>query len=497
MDKLRSLKECATDVYDRHPKACIGAAGATTAALVAAYAWRRAANYVPQTGPYSPDTLPADAYDAAVVGAGPSGSVCGYFLAKGGGKVAVLDKETFPRDKYCGDAVCTPAIRILEEMGVLKELVDNNEAHFADAGGFVSPNGTSYIGVSKQKLGEAAACAVKRIHLDHRVAKNAQRNGADLKEGFEVIDAAFDKANGLWTVTSATGAKVRARMLVIADGATSKLATKMGYCKAPPKGVCSRAFVEGGTHNTNFDGVCFYPKWSLPGYAAIFRHPNDELNYCYYLIPCGEEGMCGDVKESDLARLHNDAIKNDPFISQALGPNAKLERMRAASLRCGSQGVPCTIDDHLLIVGDAAGHIDPLTGEGIHTAMMGGKAAAQTILDMRRTGDFSKQSCKSFERRWQRLFGHDFALSQRMAEVVWKYPIILDAVASEMQRKGDSMMAKWAEIMTCMQPKTYFLRPDIATQLGIAVVREFFAQKVFGKPDRYALKTSASTKKTA
>ncbi len=85
--------------------------------------------------------------------------------------------------------------------------------------------------------------------------------------------------------------------MVIADGATSKLATKLGYCTAPPKGVCSRAFVKGGTHNTNFDGVCFYPKWSLPGYAAIFRHPKDELNYCYYLIPCGKEGYCGDVTE--------------------------------------------------------------------------------------------------------------------------------------------------------------------------------------------------------
>ncbi len=99
-------------------------------------------------------------------------------------------------------------------------------------------------------------------------------------------------------------------------------------------------------------------------------------------------------------RLHNDAIKNDPFISQALGPNAKLERMRAASLRVGGQGLTTTVDDHLLIIGDAAGHIDPLTGEGIHTAMMGGKAAAQTILDMRRTGDFSKQSCKQYERRY-------------------------------------------------------------------------------------------------
>ena len=106
--------------------------------------------------------------------------------------------------------------------------------------------------------------------------------------------------------------------------------------------------------------MCFYQPESLPGYSAIFRHPKDELNYCYYLIPCGKEGHCGDVTEADLPRLHNDAIKNDPYISRALGPNAKIERMRAAPLRLGSQGVPKSYDDHLLIIGDAAGHIDPL-----------------------------------------------------------------------------------------------------------------------------------------
>lgn len=50
------------------------------------------------------------------------------------------------------------------------------------------------------------------------------------------------------------GQKVQSRVLIIADGATSKLATHMGYCTEPPKGVCSRAYVEGGTHNTEFDG---------------------------------------------------------------------------------------------------------------------------------------------------------------------------------------------------------------------------------------------------
>ena len=76
------------------------------------------------------------------------------------------------------------------------------------------------------------------------------------------------------------------------------------------------------------------------------------------------------MQESDLKRLHEDAIKKDPFISQALGPKAKVERMKAAALRLGGQGLSTTFDEHLLIIGDAAGHIDPFTGEGIHTAMM-------------------------------------------------------------------------------------------------------------------------------
>ena len=78
--------------------------------------------------------------------AGPSGAVAAWYLAKGGARVALLDKEHFPRDKICGDAVCTPAINILEEMGVIKELVEHDEAKFADNGGFISPSGLAYIG---------------------------------------------------------------------------------------------------------------------------------------------------------------------------------------------------------------------------------------------------------------------------------------------------------------------------------------------------------------
>ena len=97
-------------------------------------------------GPWPQSSLPNGAFDAVIVGSGPSGSTTAFYLAKAGAKVALLDKEKFPRDKFCGDAVCTPAIRILEDMGVMQELKDSNEVKFADNGGFVSPSGLSYIG---------------------------------------------------------------------------------------------------------------------------------------------------------------------------------------------------------------------------------------------------------------------------------------------------------------------------------------------------------------
>lgn len=112
------------------------------------------------------------------------------------------------------------------------------------------------------------------------------------------------------------------------------------------------------------------------------------------------------MKESDLARLHNDALTKDPFIHRAIGDNATIERMRAAPLRLGGQGIKAINDDHLLIIGDAAGHIDPLTGEGIHTAIMGGKAAAQTLLEMRQNGDYSATStkvCRSSRALWRSM----------------------------------------------------------------------------------------------
>lgn len=496
MEQFRNMRLPSVDELKEN-KVLVGAA-AVTAAVGGSLLLKRAMRQTkPRSGPYKPGTLPEGCFDAIIVGAGPSGAVCAYYMATAGSRVALLDKEHFPRDKICGDAVCTPAIHILEEMGVIEELKKYDEVKFADNGGFVSPSGLSYIGKSQQTLGTAAACAVRRIDLDARVAAAAKRAGASLMEGFEVgKDVTFNKQQGLWSVKSADGRTVRGRMLVCADGSTSRLATQLGYCTAPPEGVSSRAYIAGGSHNANFDGLVFYPRWSLPGYAAIFKHSKDELGFCYYLIPCGKgqaKGQCGNVTAEDLKRLHENAIKHDPFIARAMGPNPKCERMRAGSLRVGGQGLNTTYDDHVIIIGDAAGFIDPMTGEGIHTAMMSGKAAAEVLLACGKAGDYSKRSTRLYHQRWMELFGHDFKLSQKGAELIWRYPILLDACCNEVIRKGDTMMVKWAEVMTNMRPKTYFLRPDVAIPLGFALIRELWQQKVKGRKDMYVMPPEAVT----
>lgn len=118
-------------------------------------------------------------------------------LGKAGKRTLLLEKKKFPRDKHCGDAVCKTGIELLHEMGIFQQLIDENKARVvsaaslvhscsivaedvfllkADSGGMVSPSGFSFIGQSKELLGQIpAAIACKRILLDEAIAKAAAR----------------------------------------------------------------------------------------------------------------------------------------------------------------------------------------------------------------------------------------------------------------------------------------------------------------------------------
>ncbi|KAL5489663.1 hypothetical protein EMCRGX_G018781 [Ephydatia muelleri] len=405
-------------------------------------------------------------YDVLCVGAGPSGSCLGYYLAKQGWKIALLEKKQFPRDKICGDAVCKTGIEILMEMGLYDTLVKEKKAHVSDAGGLVSPGGLSYIGQSHKVLGKVpGALACKRIVLDETLVRAAQKSGAELIENTPVKDAHFDKTTGLWTVTiEDSDVTYQGRVLICADGSTSKLATQLGLVSGPPQATCSRSYIGAGTHSFKADGVMFYPKGILPGYGVLFRHANDELGYCCYLVPGNPK-----VTNDTLTYWHEHLLKDDPVISRAIGKSKNIERMKAGSLRVG--GEKNSYDDHLLVIGDAAGMIDPMTGEGIHHAMESGKIAAEFLNEAFEVGNFDKEVMKEYQNRWMYKFGSDYKWSMFFVQMTYRYPILLDAATAAMQRKGNEYLARWADIMTGRIPKFNLLRPEFAIVMGYEVVK--------------------------
>lgn len=445
-------------------------AGVSVAGAALSYSLREKHTPLDQYEPFEEKV-----HDVGIVGAGPSGSSLAWYLRTGNRDLSVLlfEKKKFPRDKHCGDAVATMAQKHLIRMGVLQEIMDEGLGHMSQSGGFVSPNGNSFVGNSAKELdlGDGAVVvAIKRIVLDERIAKAAAREGALLTEDTTVDNAVFLKEKGVWRVectdtSQGEGKPVvyYVRCLVCADGAPSRLGRQLGLVKTEPQGTCSRAYVK-DNKDFKFDGVVFYPRQLLPGYCAIFREAKGELNFCTYIIPGGP------TKNDDLPAMHDDIMKNDPFVSKSLGPNPNIERMKSGSLRFG--GIDKSYSDHLMIIGDAAGFIDPLTGEGIQYAMESGEMASKVLLEAFKQKDLSAPVMKKYHKLWKSEWGWEFYMSMKMSLFLYRFPIVLDAAAKMIAKRGSRFMAEWAQVMTGTRPKTWFLRFDVWP----VIVLEIFAQ---------------------
>jgi len=263
--------------------------------------------------------------------------------------------------------------------------------------------------------------------------------------------------------------------LIAADGSPSKFARQKGVVTTEPEGVCSRSYIT-GDHKFDCDGVVFYPPELLPGYCALLRHAQNELGFCAYIIPGGP------CTNNDLQRVHESIIKSDPYVSKALaGRNVQIERMKGATLRLG--GIDRSYAEQFLIIGDAAGFIDPLTGEGIQYAMESGLMAADTVMEALISGDVSELSMKRYHDRWYSEWGREFYWSMKMSLLLYRFPIFLDAAAKLIGKRGARFLAEWAEVMTGTGSKLWFLRPDVGPLLFLEALGIMF-RRTFGLPEK-------------
>jgi len=401
-------------------------------------------------------------YDVVIAGAGPAGATAAYFLARGGKRVALLERATFPRDKRCGDAWCEPALEILEEMGVLAELDSDGAVQWVRSGGLVSPSGLSFTS-RDEGVRESAprVAAIRRLLCDERIAHAAARVGAMLIEGAAVSDVSLD--DDCWEIRCKDGRRFWGRCLIAADGAKSKIARALGVVTTGANSVASRQYIRGGTHNFVSDGVLLYPTYALPGYVALFRHSNGDIDLGCYLLPGGR------VPPTQLKSLLETKVAGDPYVREALGDHAEpLERPGLSPLRLG--GEPKTHAERFIALGDAAGQTDPLTGEGIHTAMIAAKIAARVLHEAFDEGDLSAQRLSAYHRDWMMEFGRDFPISAAAGRAINRFPILLDTAVIAAQRHGPSFMDRFGAAMTGVKPKSLFLSPRMSIPLGAALL---------------------------
>ncbi len=332
-----------------------------------------------------PAAKPSDTADVIIVGAGPSGSTTAYYLASAGLDVLVLEKTSFPREKVCGDGLTPRAIRALTAMGVPMPEDDgwlrNRGLRIIGGGGRIEldwPDLSAFPGYGAVRT---------RTDFDQILARHAEKAGARLLENVTVTGPIIDERTGRVTgvlARQADGAgpgrerAFNARLVVAADGNSSRLSVAMGLHKREdrPLGVAVRTYYTSPRHDDNYleawldlwDG-----KQLLPGYGWIFGMGDGTSNVGVGMLNTSDS--FGHVDYRALLRRWIGAMPAEWGFTE----ENRTQPVRGAALPMGFNRTP-HYTRGMLLVGDAAGMVNPFNGEGIAYAMESGEIAARTIV---------------------------------------------------------------------------------------------------------------------
>jgi geranylgeranyl reductase family protein len=361
-----------------------------------------------------------DAYDVAVVGAGPGGSAAAYYLSKRGLGVALLDRAAFPRDKTCGDGLTPRAVGVLQDIGILDDLLAIGQR----IGGveIVAPDGYALAASVPARGGLAAPMLiVPRVTLDDALRRRAVGSGARF-EGETLVTNIQQSTHGVVVSGRRAGRPfvTAARLCIIATGASTALLARLGLiAKAPQMMLAARAYYDGtrlldDRIQIRFDGV------PLPGYGWVFPLSATSANVGVGYFPRGFTLR---------RRPPNAGVALQAFV-RGRGVTALLDGARRAG---SAKGYPLRVDfpeaatsrERVLLVGEAAGLVNPLTGEGIdyalESAQIAAECAAGALSQDRPAGGTASEYDQAVRARFGRLFTfcrrvRDASLSARLLD---------------------------------------------------------------------------------
>jgi len=289
--------------------------------------------------------------DALVVGAGPAGSAAAIHLARAGTRVLLAEKASFPRDKPCGGGLTGRALKAIpvDPSPVVERDVDRFRLRLRYGSSFTRGHDEPLIRMTQRR------------RLDAFLAEEAVRAGAELRDGTRVEQLEAD-ASGV--TARVGGAAVRADAVVGADGANGVVARAAGLGEDIVRGVA----LEGNIPLTRLDEdlvrTAVIELAVLPGgYGWVFPK-GDHAN-----LGVGGWGSEGPALRDHLARLARAHGVDPAALTEVRGHRLPMRRLGAAPAA-----------GRVLLVGDAAGLVDPLSGDGMYEAFVSAQLAADAIV---------------------------------------------------------------------------------------------------------------------
>ena len=412
-------------------------------------------------------------HDVLVVGAGPSGAACAYWLADAGWDVVVVERKQFPREKTCGDGLTPRSVRQLTDMGLANAL---HGAHRYTGLRSCAYGMTMELPWPDHPSFPPVGYVITRHDLDQLVAERAAKAGAVLWQGVEAAEPIVEPATasspgagagggtrlgaGAGGLPACTGAVVvdrrrrsthslRARYVVVADGANSRFGRALGTVRDRdfPLGMALRGYFRSPRHDDQFIeshlDIRDASGTVVPGYGWIFPLGDGRVNVGVGLLSA--EGRYKGVNTSHLMNAFVDWAPKSWELSMAssCGPptGGKLPMGLSVAPRVG----PTTLS-----VGDAAGAINPFNGEGIAYGYETGRLAAACL--GRALAGGGPEALDDYERQLQDAYGLYYQVARDFVRMI-SHPRLMQACVKAGMH-SESIMGWLLKIMANL------LRPD-------------------------------------
>ena len=310
--------------------------------------------------------------DVIVAGAGPAGALAATILARAGARVRLFDRARFPRAKLCGDTLNPGALRVL---AALMSTTAIEQRGLPLEGMVVTGPGAAVTGLYPRGL---RGRSLARQDLDMLLLEQAITAGARFEENALVAGPTIDSSRGTVNGVALKGrdgrtCEQRAALVIAADGRSSRLARASGlacYADSP------RRWAIGGY----FDGVsdltrCGEMHVRAGRYIGVAPMPDGLANCCLVLPGDARRTAWRDPGGVLTAAVRGDAQLADRFArARLVAPPHVLGPMAVDARAAAVPG--------MLLAGDAAGFVDPITGDGLRFALAGGCLAANVAVDV-------------------------------------------------------------------------------------------------------------------